>query len=233
MKAIFAGIAVAAALATNAVAAERSPSFNWTGCYAGISAGGLWARSNLVGVGGATFNTDPTGVIAGGQIGCDYQSASSWLVGVEADFSGTTADEQNTVNTPPVSSETVDAKISWLASATARLGYGQGPWLLYGKGGAAWVRNKVHDNNVILFTFLDGTAESTEAGWTLGAGLEYALGPGWSARIEYDYYDFGRNNITISGTNFVGAAVTGTASLKQEISVVKVGLNYHFWTAHM
>jgi outer membrane immunogenic protein len=57
--------------------------FTWTGCYIGANIGGAWAHKDF-----SSFeNVDEgshsaTGIAGGGQIGCDYQFASNWLIGV-------------------------------------------------------------------------------------------------------------------------------------------------------
>jgi len=66
----------------------------------------------------------------------------------------------------------------------------------------------------------------------VGLGIEQALGPNWSAKIEYDYMDFGTRSYTFTGT-FVppqGATtpVRFSSDISQTIHLVKVGLNYRF-----
>jgi outer membrane immunogenic protein len=34
-------------------------------------------------------------------------------------------------------------------------------------------------------------------GWTVGSGIEVAFAPGWSAKLEYLYLDFGRRSTAI------------------------------------
>ncbi|HEY2211682.1 MAG TPA: outer membrane beta-barrel protein, partial [Bradyrhizobium sp.] len=109
-----------------------------------------------------------------------------------------------------------------LGSATGRVGYTWGPALLYAKGGYAW-----RDNNNIgvsvagvpaAFT-TDGTRKD---GYTVGAGLEYMFAPNWSAKAEYQYYNFG-------STTFTGgpAEIVGTR-FRDDEHTVKVGVNYRF-----
>ena len=59
-------------------------------------------------------------------------------------------------------------------------------------------------------------------GYTVGGGLEYMFAPSWSAKIEYQYYNFGK-------TSFVTpAAARGFGSTTIDEHTVKAGLNYHF-----
>jgi outer membrane immunogenic protein len=47
--------------------------------------------------------------------------------------------------------------------------------------------------------------------------------PNWSAKVEYNYIDFGDKSLAVSGP--AGATLE---SLRQEVQVVKVGINYRF-----
>lgn len=227
-------VGIAAAAFCNVPAQAASPR-SWTGCYIGASAGGMsWGKTTLTGgAGGLTINgiplsvqTEPAGFIGGGQIGCDYQAPSNWLIGIQGDFNGANARDRKTA-LPPLTSETADTKIDWFASATARLGYAHGPWLIYGKGGAAWVKDKFRDSGFTLFTNFDFSGTSTTSGWTVGAGVEYALAPNWSMSLEYDHYGFGTKTVTLSDASVPAAE---NVSVKQNFSVVMAGLNYRFAT---
>jgi outer membrane immunogenic protein len=69
-------------------------------------------------------------------------------------------------------------------------------------------------------------------GWTVGTGVEFGLFDNWSARIEYDYLDFGNKNIAFNGTLIENVgnsfAIQRDVNLKQQIHMVTVGLNYRF-----
>ena len=121
--------------------------------------------------------------------------------------------------------------MDWFASATARLGYASGPWLFYGKGGAAWVRDQLRNFAQLSSSAFDFSGNTTRSGWTIGGGLEYAFAPNWSASLEYSYYNFGTKSVTLSGiTDSPGGTTPASESipLDQNFSVVKLGLNYRF-----
>jgi outer membrane immunogenic protein len=67
-----------------------------------------------------------------------------------------------------------------------------------------------------------GDFKQTKAGWTGGAGVEYAFIDNWSAKIEYLYVDLGKAtcDAACSGANPI------TATFKS--NVVRAGLNYKF-----
>ena len=85
------------------------------------------------------------------------------------------------------------------------MGYAVDHWLFYAKGGVAWASNKYS----VVGTFNGGAAVgrafrstskdwSVRTGWTAGGGVEWAFAEDWSARLEYDYYDFGTHTATMN-----------------------------------
>jgi outer membrane immunogenic protein len=96
------------------------------------------------------------------------------------------------------------------------------------KGGVAAAEYK--DNLVLTAPGLAldfGTKTNTLVGWAVGAGWEYAFAPNWSAKIEYNYLDFGTTT-----ENFNVIAAPATLTLPQDIhhtlQLVKLGANYRF-----
>ena len=65
------------------------------------------------------------------------------------------------------------------------------------------------------------TTGNKRDGYTVGGGLEYLFAPNWSAKVEYQYYNFG--NTTFRGP----PAIVGT-SVRNDEHTVKAGLNYRF-----
>ena len=65
---------------------------------------------------------------------------------------------------------------------------------------------------------------NTEATWTLGGGLEWALDPNWSVKAEYMYVGLDK---TISDCGFLATSFCYDHNLRG-ISTAKVGLNYRF-----
>ncbi len=200
--------------------------YDWTGFYFGGFLGSAWGESkweNVDNFGVDTF-VRPRGILGGGQAGYNFQTGP-WVFGVEGDFGWTNA--KGTKSFPdPVLKFFLSANQSadWIATATARLGYAWNRALLYVKGGGAWIRNNysITDNTGGLFQTPEFAAD-TRTGLTVGAGLEFGLAPNWSAKVEYDYLDFGSRLITIVGTEFID-----TANIKERVHEVKIGVNYRF-----
>ncbi len=169
--------------------------YNWTGLYIGVHAGGGWADG---------IGDTGSGFIGGGQIGYNYQVAPQWVLGVEAEISGSGI--KNHLGT--FGPFTVNLKWNTLTTLTPRFGYAFDNWLVYGKVGGAWADVSVN----APFGCCGGTA----SGWVAGVGAEYAFRNNWSAKIEYNHFGFGSD----SGIFFTGNSVT--------VDTVKAGVNYRF-----
>ncbi len=195
-----------------------APVFSWTGCYIGGNAGGLWATKNwnLDATGAAESSTNPSGGLAGGQIGCNYQ-VSAWVFGIQGDYDWSNASGSSTdaVFAPAIDQTTIKA----LASVTGRAGYAWDRFLGYVKGGGAWTK----DNYSLSSPAAANTASETRTGWTLGVGGEYAFTDWLTAFVEYDYYNFGTQANTFTGV-FAPIAI----DVKENESVVKGGINFKF-----
>ena len=63
---------------------------------------------------------------------------------------------------------------------------------------------------------------NTNAGWTVGGGVEFALPGNWSAKAEYLHVDLGNFNC---GTNCGG---TPNENVSMRDNVFRAGVNYHF-----
>lgn len=240
-----AGPAVAADLPLEAERAPFAARFNWTSCYLGGHLGGGFAHKDLTDpvqlvqdqvpfagpgatTGITTVSPAPSGVVIGGQIGCDYQFASSWVIGIEGAVSGSTMKGSRTAALPLGNPDTalVRATTDFLPSVTARLGYVVDNLLLYVKGGVAWEGDRYNVTGSFAGTPFGFEGLETRVGWTAGGGVEWAFSQHWSANIEYDYFQFGHRSILMSDpTNLL----TGPLDVRQSIQVVKAGLNFHVW----
>jgi outer membrane immunogenic protein len=226
--------AFAADLPVKAPAMISAPpvQFSWTGCYIGGHVGGVVSEDRTANVFGNSKDFSSSGFVGGGQIGCDYQFAPGWVAGAEGRAAWTNLKNTHSGSIIfPAIGVTVPSQFTlandFLASATARLGYGfVDRWLVYVRGGAAWTHEKVDD----AFTnprgiAVDPGATMTRTGWTAGTGVEWAFAPHWSANLEYDYYDFGNSSATLTGAN---NAVVNVFSVKDKIHEITTGVNYHF-----
>jgi outer membrane immunogenic protein len=248
--------AIAVAVAVPALAADLAPRYskalppapvmiyNWTGCYVGGNVGAGWARTEqrlVPGALGADLGrSEKWDVVGGGQVGCDYQFAGNWVVGVQGMADAGNLRSSHIVPTAfpffPVGSITSNNRLNYTVTATGRIGYLFAPQVLgYVKGGAAWANQ---DHNAI--GTIGGTAVLLESannvdrfGWTVGGGLEWMFAPGWSVFGEYNYMDFGRKDIRFVGGPaaapfFVPGAPADLISTRLTVQQALVGVNYKF-----
>ena len=125
------------------------------------------------------------GFIGGGQAGYNWQSGIV-VFGVEGEIAGTNAKG----TAPCLVVLSCESKQNWMATAAARLGLADGRDLYYVKGGAAWSHNTYSANLNILLS-ANTEVSDNRWGWLVGAGLEHAFTPALSAKLEYDYIDYG------------------------------------------
>jgi outer membrane immunogenic protein len=67
----------------------------------------------------------------------------------------------------------------------------------------------------------------------LGTGIEYAVTSNWSAKVEYNYLDFGTDTVHFPNLGPVLSiqSLSEDVSTRQRIHLIKAGLNYRFgWT---
>jgi outer membrane immunogenic protein len=210
--------------------------YSWTGCFVGGHGGGLWARKDWnvaagdsgIGVAGIAVGTpfgthDANSWLGGVQVGCDYQFAGGFVIGIQGDYAwtdakGTSADAVNNAGTG-TTDWTDQSRIKSLGSVTGRLGYAWDRFLGYVRGGWAWERDDyaIFDRGVAF-----ATASETRSGWTVGVGGEYAFTNWLTGFAEYNYYDFGTRTNTFP---VVGDPTFDVVDIKERKSVFKVGLN--------
>jgi outer membrane immunogenic protein len=231
------------------------PVYTWTGCYVGASAGSSYGTSTHSTVGNSVLTAGPFGVpaplpaavaagsniadsfnlsgfIGGGQVGCNYQ-VGAWVWGIEAD--GSANNKEGQAFEAPLAPFFANQRLGWvsqtqerwLVTARGRLGW---TWwdksMIYVTGGGAWA--KIDSSEFLLGTVLNtGHQESnTRSGWTVGGGIEYALGYGWSVKGEYLYVDF--DHYTTFNSPPFGNANIAPRDVKLNDHIFRAGMNYKF-----
>jgi outer membrane immunogenic protein len=209
------------------------PAYTWTGCYLGGNAGSGWSTwtysnpTDQPAIPGDRGDILANNFVAGGQVGCDYQSGGV-VLGVQGQFDWTQMKGRFHDAVTGIFDETAEAR--WYATATGRVGYAMTPSsLFYAKGGVAWINNRYQDIGVAgsfvcgggACNTVDSSPTSTRLGWTVGLGFEYMLGPNWSVFLEYDYLNFGTASIGPLGTS-----PPNTFQIAQHVQTVMLGLNF-------
>jgi len=230
------------------------PVQTWTGFYIGGNGGYAWGSADTSGnsttttgplfglppgflgaAPGPTFtgadrSFDLDGGFGGFQVGYNYQTgAVVW--GIEADyqFASIKGSDSFLASAAGPGYET-DSKIKSFGTVRGRLGYSFGSVLPYVTGGYAYGKSST------TLTVQPGTfaaplapafvqdSSKTLSGYTVGAGIEWALAGSWSVKAEYLYFSFDGDNYAF---NFGGAgSVRSDASI--DLHTVRAGLNYRF-----
>src|ERR1700739_4175632 len=102
--------------------------FSWTVCYVGGHLGGAFSQDTGTGVLGNSHDHNASGFVGGGQVGCDYEFAPRWVLGVEGRAAWTSLKETDAsfvtnLVTGVMRSSQFTSSNDFLASTTARLGY--------------------------------------------------------------------------------------------------------------
>jgi opacity protein-like surface antigen len=209
---------------------------NWTGIYVGGHMGGGWSddrwsdpfasKITVTGVDVAGFGdqTHATGPLGGAQIGANWQTGP-WVLGIQTDASVAHMRGENTCFTGLAG---VDCQhvVNSLGTMTGRVGYAWGRSLAYLKSGAAWTDTTYNLNaNTAATSRGTGSTDADTWGWTLGAGIEYALTNHWIALAEYDHIGLPNGSVPFPTVALVN---TQSIGVKQSIDLFKLGVNYKF-----
>jgi outer membrane immunogenic protein len=161
------------------------PMYNWTGLYVGLNGGGGWGTADFQGT-----SWDVSGGLIGGTIGYNWQ-LGTWVLGLEGDIDWSNIKG----NFGPL-----ETKNEFLSTVRGRVGYSFDRWMPYATGGLAVGNLKASAPGF-------ASESSTNAGWTVGAGVEFAF--------EYLYVDLG--DVDFSGDK-----------VKFDTNIVRGGVNYRF-----
>lgn len=247
------GIAFAATLfssvafAADVVVPEIIPVFSWTGAYVGLNVGFGGGKAKLssdrdyFGEGPHTHYADTydfhtSGFLGGVQAGYNYQ-IDQWVLGVEADFQGSGIKGEHSAwyvqtrpdDDPPYSHEDgyrLGTKLDWYGTVRARAGVlATDRFLVYATGGFAYGRTKSFaDFYESGYPDEHYSVSKTKGGWTIGAGVEYAITDHLTWKTEYAYTDLGKTRFD----DPFGYGDDAHIERKFNFHSIKVGLNYKF-----
>ncbi|MGJ0508365.1 MAG: outer membrane protein [Methylocystis sp.] len=214
--------------------------FDWSGYHIGVSggyAGGSASYlSNIYGLGfgagalalnnvGSSYGT--SGYIVGMQSGVNWQLSNNIVVGYESEFNYTGVNSNNSGNWGGFA---LNSDMRWFGAERLRFGYAFGRLLPYVTGGLAYAQ--LHTNGVsnaagLLFPTSDS---HWQAGWTVGAGVEYALFNNFSVKAEYLYTSLQGVYGSSAGMNAFapGAPVAYRTYIGNgfDTHIARVGVNY-------
>jgi high affinity Mn2+ porin len=172
----------------------------------------------------ATNGTTQYGMLFGGvQAGYQHVFPPGLMVGVEADLSFPDyLDPEQHFSYRATGTGAVNEQLLYFGTMRGRVGYSMGALTPFVTGGLAWASTRYNRTDSTT-----GNKEATPGQWRLGysvGGVDYALDPSWSARLEYLYTAFG-----LSGSPF--ASSPARYDSQYDLHRFRVGLNYHFGVA--
>jgi outer membrane immunogenic protein len=186
------------------------PYYSWTGFYIGLNGGGAWGgRSRFEFPGSPSAPLDVSGWLAGGTLGFNSQFGH-FVFGLEGDI------DRSDIRGSTACLGGFACRIhnDWLATARGRIGYAFDRLLPYLTGGLAV--GGLHASIPGI-----GSASDTNAGWTVGGGIEFALTRNWTAKAEYLYVDLGKFDCGACGG-------PPPAGVDFTTNVIRGGINYRF-----
>ncbi len=223
---------------TKNVAPVPPPPCVWQGFYLGLHAGGQFGHSENL---DHNYNVDifgippdkpwgysESGFVGGGQFGYNFQWR--WLViGPEIDLGYMNLDGRGLE--PGFFQDThSETDSDFYATFRGRIGVALNCWLIYATGGAIGVNYDTHviDDKIGGPRFgndlLDASEQDFDWGYTVGGGIERAIGRHWSIKVEYLYFSLDTQHP--SGVDNFGDRYTFDAETTGHI--VRAGVNFRF-----
>jgi iron complex outermembrane recepter protein len=200
------------------------PVINWTGIYLGVNGGYSFGTSDWtrIALGDSTGNFGTYGFLFGGTVGANYQ-VGSFVFGIEADADRADPSGFATFTSAAFCTGSCQTTSDWLATARGRIGFAFDRLLVYGTAGGAFADVQAGYSNH-AFT------SATEPGWTVGAGIEGAFAPHWTAKFEYLFVDLANGSCS-ADCDIAHPRVPPTTpdiSVKFNESIIRAGVNYRF-----
>jgi outer membrane immunogenic protein len=223
------------ALATSAIAADLprkapppppAPVYTWTGCYIGANLGWAQAETRFRFEGFDDGRHTASGVVGGGQVGCDYQFASNWVFGIQGIIDGGSLNREHI--SPLFPEDRFHSKASWFGTITARLGYLVTPsFLIYGKGGWGSISQRftVTDTNTGIVLF--NTGHRNFSGADAGVGFEWMFAPNWTLWVEWDHI-FAQDKTVLFTPVVLDSIEPFTENIRRDFDKVLFGINWRF-----
>jgi outer membrane immunogenic protein len=230
-------------LSTTAFAVDMTPVFktlpndsatrDWAGVYGRMSTGQSWnGVTNDGTLHGTPFTSGtltPESYVGNGQFGYNMQMGPL-VFGLETDIAWRRGVE-STVYFAPSALDTMSLRgeQGWVGTLRPRVGVTVDNWLLYGTGGVAYGSLSRYSPDGGTGVIRPGTDTKTNAGWTVGAGLEFAGGQRWSLGLEYLYTDFGKINVNQAPQ---GNLPLPAGTFQDQFHLLRGKFNYNFdWNA--
>jgi outer membrane immunogenic protein len=180
---------------------------NWDGVFVGAFAGYGWGTVTDE---DGYFNVidteyDLTGWQVGVAAGANFTVSEAIVAGIVADIAWSDIGGSDAV-------DLVDYDVNWLGSIRGRLGFDGGAFLPYLTAGVAFAGATATD------TDLDISDDQTHIGWTVGAGVEFAVADNVSIDLLYRYSDYGSKTYALDVDTDLGLTA----------HTISAGVNFRF-----
>lgn len=220
--------------------APPPPAFTWDGWHIGVVGG--------YGGGTASYNNTQyvyvagpgiVGAVAPGAVGVfNYQTTrgtNGWLVGYESGYTWQFANNfvlgyESEFSYADVRTDNdgwfggMNSRLEWFGAERLRFGYAIGRFLPYITGGLSYGRVRAYGADFNGGLMLPTSTSTWQAGWTVGAGLEYAFLDNWSIKGEYLYS-------SMKGPSGNAIGLPGTLRIYDgrgfDTHMARLGLNYN------
>ncbi|HEV7324571.1 MAG TPA: caspase family protein [Bosea sp. (in: a-proteobacteria)] len=180
-----------------------------------------------------SLTPDGAGAVGGAQLGFNYQ-IGAFVIGAETDLSATRLGGSKSTTADPGTQFTTRSsnELSMLGTVRMRAGVVLGNFMLYGSGGYAYglveQKGSILPGNLQTTSAASGSRSGIFNGWALGGGVEYAIAPGMTVRLDYTHYELGQKRMTLQ--DFTGLAPSQIATMRTRTAgdIVKAGFNVGF-----
>jgi opacity protein-like surface antigen len=209
-------------------------------------------------------NQNTANAFGGAQLGYNWQWTPSWVLGIEADLGGMAVNlrpfahgatywTDSSGNIKGIGTPVMfdgEGNGGFYGDITGRVGYTWGTWMIYAKGGFAWLNASLNMHEHVLDSYgamtnagvascVNGWCDfnqnnsNTLTGWTVGGGVEWKVSASWSLKVEYLHFDFTNfnNNCCNDWYSQQGWGVNNFNNNNNKdltVDSVKIGFNY-FW----
>jgi outer membrane immunogenic protein len=181
---------------------------NWDGAYVGAFVGYGWGtvsdEDGLLVPALVDDELDLTGWKLGVAVGADFTVSEALVAGIVADIAW-----DNLSGEDEVAGFSYD--VNWSGSVRGRLGFDGGAFLPYITAGLAFA-NATADDSIV-------SDDQTHIGWTVGAGVEFAVADNVSLDLQYRFTDYGSQDYDLD---------VGTVPLSLTSHAVTAGVNFRF-----